>query len=119
MLQVYQSLPEGALAQLINNQIIMSPAPTDNHQKIPGLIFARLFNYVDQNSLGEVRTAPYDVHLGNKNIFQPDILFIAAENRKKIKEEGVYGAPDIVVENLLQHTTMIMGKKKMFMKSMA
>jgi hypothetical protein len=32
-MEVFQQLPEGTLAQLINNQIVMSPAPSDCHQK--------------------------------------------------------------------------------------
>lgn len=34
LMEVYQQLPEGTLAQLVNNQIIMSPTPTDAHQKV-------------------------------------------------------------------------------------
>lgn len=104
MKEVYQSLPEGTLAQLINNQLVMSPAPTDNHQKILGSIFARLFHYAEENKLGEVRMAPYDVFLDKKNIFQPDILFVATQNGHLVKESGVHGAPDIVIEVLSPST---------------
>jgi hypothetical protein len=34
MFEVFKSLPEGTLCQLINNNLVMSPAPTDPHQKI-------------------------------------------------------------------------------------
>jgi Uma2 family endonuclease len=100
ILEVYHSLPEGTLAQLINNQIIMSPAPTDNHQEISGEIFSQLLQFVKRNNLGKVRIAPYDVYLNRRNAYQPDIIFIASENQHKIKESGFYGAPDLVIEIL-------------------
>ena len=43
IMEVYQNLPEGTLAQLINNHIYMSPAPTNSHQSILMRISARLF----------------------------------------------------------------------------
>jgi Uma2 family endonuclease len=55
---------------------------------------------VERNELGEVRVAPYDVHLDAENIFQPDIVFVAKGNINKIKERGLYGAPDLVIEIL-------------------
>ena len=62
MLEVYKSLPEGTLCQLINNQIIISPSPLDIHQKILGKIFVALVNLVESNKSGEVRIAPYDIY---------------------------------------------------------
>lgn len=32
--EVYDTLPEGTLAQLIEDQLVMSPSPTENHQKV-------------------------------------------------------------------------------------
>jgi Uma2 family endonuclease len=100
MMEVYQSLPEGTLIQLINNQFVMSPAPTDNHQEILGEIFSQLLQFVKKNNLGKVRVAPYDVYLNRKNAFQPDIVFIAAENLRKIKQSGLHGTPDLFIEIL-------------------
>jgi len=100
MFEVFKSLPEGTLCQLINNNLVMSPAPTDPHQKILMDISAQLFFYVSKNQLGEVRVAPYDVYFNRKNVYQPDIVFVAKENINKIKEDGLHGAPDLVIEIL-------------------
>ncbi|MDX2048380.1 MAG: Uma2 family endonuclease [Chitinophagaceae bacterium] len=104
MTEVYQSLPEGTLAQLINNQLVMSPAPTTPHQRILGKIYSHLLQTAEARRLGEVFMAPVDVFLGNKNIFQPDILFVATQNGHLVKESGVHGAPDIVIEVLSPST---------------
>jgi len=100
MFEVFKSLPEGTLCQLINNNLVMSPAPTDPYQKILMDISAQLFFYVSKNQLGEVRVAPYDVYFNRKNVYQPDIVFVAKENINKIKEDGLHGAPDLVIEIL-------------------
>jgi Uma2 family endonuclease len=63
-------------------------------------ISAQLFNYVDEGNLGEIRVAPFDVFLNQKNAYQPDIIFIAKDNLHKLKETGFYGAPDLVIEIL-------------------
>jgi len=34
MLEVWESLPEGTLCELINNKLIMSPAPQNLHQVV-------------------------------------------------------------------------------------
>jgi Uma2 family endonuclease len=100
ILEVFQNLPEGTRAQLINNQIIMSPAPSDQHQDVLDKIYRRLGDFVEKNSLGKTRVAPYDVYLNQRNVYQPDIIFIANDNLDKIKTNGFHGAPDLVIEIL-------------------
>jgi hypothetical protein len=94
--EVYQSLPEGTLCQLINNQLIMSPAPADIHQKILIEIAYLLIDYVKKSKTGSVRMGPSDVYLSKRNVFQPDIYFVANENTEKFGENGFHGAPDLV-----------------------
>lgn len=107
MMEVFQSLPEGTLAQLINNQIIMSPAPSDKHQDVLDRIYRRLGDYVEKNRLGKTRVAPYDVYLNRRNAYQPDIVFIANENLERIQPNGLHGAPDLVIEILSPATWRI------------
>jgi Uma2 family endonuclease len=100
ILEVWESLPEGTHCQIINNSLVMSPAPLDSHQKVLVKLSSKIYFFVEENSLGEVRVAPYDVHFDEENIFQPDIVFVSKENTHLIKERGLYGAPDIVIEIL-------------------
>ncbi len=48
--------------------------------------YADLYNYAEENKLGEVRVAPFDVYLNSKNAFQPDIIFIANDYLHHLKE---------------------------------
>jgi Uma2 family endonuclease len=104
MLEVFESLPEGTLCQLINNIIIMSPSPAYEHQQIAKLIFRQLDKYVDSNKLGEAYFAPFDVYLGKRNVYQPDILFISKERMNIIKDGKIKGAPDLIIEILSPST---------------
>lgn len=100
MLELYKSLPEGTNVQLIENNLVMSPAPSDIHQEVIDKVYRRLGNYVEQYDLGKTRVAPYDVYFDEENIFQPDIIFISNENLNKIEDDGLHGVPDLVMEIL-------------------
>jgi hypothetical protein len=91
MLEVWESLPEGTLCQLINNKLIMNPAPKDVHQVILNKINIAFSKYLEKSNAGEIRIAPYDVHFSKQNILQPDILFIKNENLSKVHEKGIVG----------------------------
>ena len=105
MLEAFKCFPEGTLAQLINNQIIIAPTPLDIHQQVLGEIFFGLATCVKKYNSGQIRIALYDVFLSPKNVFQPDICFIANENLHKIEKDGLHGAPDLVVEVLSPSTS--------------
>lgn len=104
MLEVFDSLPEGTPAQLINNHIIMSPAPSDTHQKVLMDLTNKLYNFLTRQPVGILRIAPYDVYLDVKNVYQPDILFVSEQRKHLIEEKGLIGAPDLVIEILSPHT---------------
>lgn len=100
IMEVYKMLPEGTLAELINGVIYMSPSPVRPHQRIVTMLSARMALYVEDNKLGEVYVAPFDVYLDqHANAVQPDIVFVAQKNLSII-ERHIHGVPDLVVEVL-------------------
>jgi Uma2 family endonuclease len=100
MMEVFNSLPEGTLVQLIENNLVMSPAPLDRHQVMIDEIYPGLSIFIKRNKLGTTRVAPYDVYLDRKNAYQPDICFISTAKLGLIKKDGLHGAPDLVIEIL-------------------
>ncbi len=100
LMEVYDMLPEGTLAELINNHLYMSPAPLFNHQDTSGEIFFQLRQFLKNK--GKVITAPFDVKLDERyNAVQPDIIVILKSNPNQINKEGKYiGVPDLLVEIL-------------------
>ncbi len=102
LMEVYEMLPEGTLAELIENQIYMSPEPSFPHQKIIKSIAKQLDIIVVDKGKGTVIFAPFDIKLDQtKNSVQPDIVVILKTNPNQINEEGRYrGVPDLLVEIL-------------------
>jgi Uma2 family endonuclease len=91
-------LPETNLpVELWNGEIIMSPAPHPDHQRIVRNFFRKLDQLVAERQLGEVLFSPVDVVLTPHRVVQPDVLFIA-KARHDIVGSCVDGAPDLVME---------------------
>lgn len=99
-MEVFKMLPEGTLCQLINDTIIVSPAPLIIHQSLSVNLITIINRKVTKAELGYVFSAPIDVYLNCKNAYQPDILFISNKQKEIIKENGIYGAPELIIEIL-------------------
>jgi len=109
-IQDYRELPEGSPYQLIEGELVMSPAPKPMHQIVSGNLFKILSKFTEGK--GILLYAPVDVYLDEENAFQPDLIFISNERKDILKEDGVYGAPDLVVEILSPSTAYYDLRKK-------
>lgn len=99
VMEVFKMLPEGTLAEVIENALYMSPAPTPGHQKISIVLSSAIFNYAEKNKIGEVYYSPIDVFLDEaSNAVQPDIVFFFKETLIKIDNTGLHGTPDLIIE---------------------
>ena len=100
-MEVFKMLPEGTRCELINGIIYMSPAPLVNHQEQVGNLAGKFYNFIQKKKIGRFLVAPVDVYLDQrKNAFQPDLIFILNDNLSIVKDDGVYGTPDLVIEIL-------------------
>ena len=101
MMEVFDMLPEGTLAELINNQLFMSPSPVFDHQNVLLDIAVCLRQFLNSDGKGQVIVAPFDVKLDQtKNVVQPDIAVILKSNPNQIRNGRYSGAPDLIVEIL-------------------
>jgi Uma2 family endonuclease len=99
--EVYRMLPEGTRCEVIFNELIMSPSPTPLHQLLLSDLHALIYAFLKNNNTGKVIPSPVDVYLENYNsVIQPDLLIIRTENLHLISKDGIYGAPDIIIEIL-------------------
>ncbi len=110
----YEALPEGSPYQLIEGELVMSPAPAPDHQVVSGNIYLLLRMAV--RGKGVVLYSPLDVYLDLENAYQPDIVVILKGSKAKITRKGVYGPPDVVVEILSPSTAYydLRVKKKVY-----
>ncbi len=90
--------------ELFDGELVMTPSPSREHQKIV-LRFARfLADHVEKESLGEVYISPLDAIFDPYTVLQPDILFVSKERLAEVEKERIEGTPDIVVEVLSPST---------------
>ncbi len=108
----YMSLPEGAPYQLIGGQLVMNPSPTTFHQDVSRNLEFALLAHVEKNDSGYVFDAPLDVHFTDRDVFQPDIIFVSKERRRIVGRKTIDGAPDLIVEIISPSTAYYDLRKK-------
>ncbi len=94
----YARLPEGGRYQLLEGDLIMTPAPTPRHQDVLASLYDLVKAFVQQRTLGKVYFAPIDVIFSGDTVLQPDLVFVSQDKQQLISERGIKGAPDLVVE---------------------
>lgn len=100
----YVQLPEGSPYQLIGGELVLTPSPETQHQRISRKLLLKMASFVEEHDLGEVFDAPTDVYFNDKETYQPDVLFIPWEREIIVEKHRINGAPDLVVEILSPST---------------
>lgn len=94
----YLNVGEDVRFEIINGQAHMSPAPELFHQRWAGKLYLAIQQHVATRHLGEVFFAPIDVVLDEKNVVQPDLVFVSKAKSHLLERRGIMGTPDLVVE---------------------
>jgi Uma2 family endonuclease len=96
--QDLQSFPEDNLRrELIDGELIVTPAPATRHQDVVLRLGARLLAHCDEHG-GKVYIAPTDVFFSYANVVEPDVLYVRPEHVSRVEKRLVRSAPDVVVE---------------------
>jgi len=105
--QDVQQLPDdGHRHEAIEGELYVTPAPTSRHQRVSRRLVYALEAILGARGLGELFFAPIGVEFPDtQEGGQPDIVFVAAARREIVVEEGIRGAPDLVVEILSPGTS--------------
>jgi Uma2 family endonuclease len=98
-MKVFMMLPEGTWAELINDGMYISPTPNYLHQELNAELLTQVRNSYQKNNIGNC-LATIDVFFNKRNVFRPDILFIAKENPGIVKHDKIKGSPDLIIEIL-------------------
>jgi len=92
----YRELPnDGKIYQVVGGKLLMTPAPSTRHQDISRNLAFVMWRFVKDHNSGKVYNAPID------------IVFIAKNRLNIIKEKGIFGAPDWVIEIVSSSTRKI------------
>ena len=90
--------------ELIDGKKFRLPSMTPAQDRIKGRVMLGIGKYLIENKRGYF-FSNVEVHFDEKNIFVPDFVVVLKENELiLIKDDFIYGAPDMVVE-VLSHST--------------
>ena len=104
--QDVQQLPDdGHRPEAIEGELYVTPAPTSRHQRISMRLTLLLNRLLVEAGHGELFCAPIGVEFPTtQEGVQPDIFFVSLARRGIIVDEGIRGAPDLLIE-ILSPTT--------------
>ena len=72
-----RSLPEdGNRYELIDGMLLVSPAPSKQHQRLVRMLLIALQTYSEQHNLGEALSSPADIGLSPADLVQPDVFVV-------------------------------------------
>lgn len=96
---IYRMLPEGTRCEVIFNELITSPWPSREHQFILIKLTTLLFQFLEDNPVGTLLSAPFDVYFENEqSVVQPDLFIVLNIDKHIIEKNGVHGVPSLIIE---------------------
>jgi Uma2 family endonuclease len=96
----YLKIDDGQRYELIEGELVLTPAPGFWHQHAAANIEALLRDYVEKQKLGLVLDAPFDVVPAANVVLQPDVLYLSRERFHLLTGDCLKGVPDLAVEVL-------------------
>lgn len=92
---------DGLRHELIDGVHYVTPSPATRHQQLSGRLHLAIGSYLEAHpEAGHVFYAPFDVIFSRWDVVEPDLLFIAADQREILTNANVQGAPALVIEIL-------------------
>jgi Uma2 family endonuclease len=89
---------DGQRYELLQGELIVSPAPGGVHQEILGELFGLLRDVVRREKSGKVIFAPFDVQLSPNDVVQPDLFYFRNSQSDNYTNRRFSGAPAFIIE---------------------
>jgi Uma2 family endonuclease len=82
---------DGNRYELVHGELLMSPAPRRNHQRVVFKLAKLLSEYVSLQGLGEVLLSPADISFGRRVdvLVQPDVFVVGSEYPRDQEWEAI------------------------------
>lgn len=108
----YARLPDdGNRYEVLDGEVLVTPAPSPHHQKVILRLAVRLLEYVEVRGAGWV-LQDVDLLFATGHFLRPDLVVVPAEARAGITDRGVERPPALVVEVLSPSSSTIDRVKK-------
>ena len=101
----HAALESGERYELLDGRLVAVPSRNTDHQTVSIRLMTRMYLYLEQNGLGRIYHAPFDVLFTDFDDSQSDLLFIAEDRKHIITSDNVKGAPDLTVAILSPSTS--------------
>jgi Uma2 family endonuclease len=99
------ALPDdGRRYELIDGELVVTPAPRGLHQAALMALIGRLKPFVDESGVGQVLMSPADITLGEDEILQPDLFVFRTASGKPFRDWSDIADLLLVVEVLSPST---------------
>ena len=90
---------DGKRHELIDGEHYVTPSPTLKHQKVLGSLHLLIGGWLEQQPIGQIYCAPFDVVFSMFDVVEPDLLYMSNERAEVVlTEANVQGAPELVIE---------------------
>ena len=90
---------DGKRHELIDGEHYVTTSPNTKHQRVLGNLYWFVRSYLEQNPIGRVFFAPFDVVFSKFDVVEPDLLYMSNARAADILTSAhVEGSPEIVVE---------------------
>jgi Uma2 family endonuclease len=89
---------DGSRRELIDGKLIMTPSPRTRHQQIVFRLVGSFYVHLSAHGGGQAFPAPYDVLFTDRDVVEPDLVFVPDEQAGIITDLHVRGAPALLVE---------------------
>ena len=93
-------LPDDGLRhELIDGEHYVTAAPNLRHQVVSGRIHLLIGKWLEQQPLGRILYAPFDIKLSDRDVVEPDLMYLShARGNAILTPERAVGAPELVIE---------------------
>ena len=93
------ALPDdGNRYELVDGELLVSPAPRLPHQRAVTALYRRLYPYVEAQGIGEILLSPADLDLRSGQLLQPDLFVFRTFPASRASSWSDVGIPVLVVE---------------------
>lgn len=84
--------------ELIDGMLVMHSPVSLTHARIFSFLHHLLSEYVQSRRLGEVLCGPFTMELTLERKFEPDLMFLTNETRRRLGENRLVGPADLAIE---------------------
>ncbi len=85
--EMWEALPDdGNRYEIIDGELVVTPAPTWSHQGTFGELFLLIGNYLREHPIARVLFSPADIRIDARNLVQPDLFVVPRDETKPVRD---------------------------------